>query len=622
MAPPANAPIRLTGLQAVLSGRLGLARYPVAALAAIGLTGGLIARVVIQDPVAADRVFLFTLVLGGVPIVLRTLWGMLHGRFAADVVAMLAIVGAVVFREYFAGAVIVLMQSGGEALEAYAMQRATASLEALLARAPKIAHRLQGDRLMEVPVDAVRPGDRLMVKPGDLVPVDCAVVSGTSAVDQSALTGEPLPIRAVPGTELMSGSINQDGALTVRALRASEQSQYQQIIAMVAHARREKPPIVRIADRFAVWFTPATLLMCGVAYLVTGTPTSVLAVLVVATPCPLILAAPVAVIAAISRAASEGIIVKTGAAIEQVGRAHVVAFDKTGTLTLGRPLVEHIMAEDGRSDELLRLAAAVEGLSAHHLGRAVAEAGRRLGPVPPADAVQETPGLGVSGRVEGRSVAVGSAAYFASRGVPVHDGNAERTTAFVAIDGRLAGSITFADRLRHQVPALMGRLAQLGVRDTVMLTGDRQESAEAIAAHAGIRTVRANLLPADKVAAVLELKQRHGGVVMVGDGTNDAPALAAATVGVAMGEHGPAASAEAADVVLLVDDIGRVGDAMAISQRMRRIILQSIGIGLGVSGALMVVASLGLIPPSIGAILQEALDVLVILNALRARRGG
>jgi heavy metal translocating P-type ATPase len=596
----------------------------VAALAAIGLAGGLIARVVVQDPVAAHRVFFFTVVLGGVPLVLRTLWGMLRGRFAADVVAMLAIVGAIVFREYFAGAVIVLMQSGGEALEAYAMQRATASLEALLARAPKIAHRLQGDRLVEIPVDAVRPGDRLMVKPGDLVPVDCAVISGTSAVDQSALTGEPLPIRAVPGTELMSGSINQDGALTARALRASEQSQYQQIIAMVAYARREKPPIVRIADRFAMWFTPVTLLMCGVAYLVTGTPASVLAVLVVATPCPLILAAPVAVIAAISRAASEGIIVKTGAAIEQVGRAHVVVFDKTGTLTLGRPLVEHVTVEDGRSpDELLRLAAAVEALSAHHLGRAVAEAGRRLGPVPPADAVQETPGLGVSGRVEGRTVAIGSAAYFASRGVPVHDGNTERTTAFVAIDGRLAGSITFADRLRHQVPALMRRLKQLGVSDTVMLTGDRQESAEAIAAQAGIRMVRANLLPGDKVAAVHELKQRQGkgGVVMVGDGTNDAPALAAATVGVAMGEHGPAASAEAADVVLLVDDIGRVGDAMAISQRMRRIILQSIGIGLGVSGALMVVASFGLIPPSIGALLQEALDVVVILNALRARRG-
>jgi heavy metal translocating P-type ATPase len=604
-----------------LRNRLGLARYPVAALAATGLAAGLVLRFVVRDPVAADRIFLVALVAGGLPLVARTLWGMTRGRFAADVVAMLAIVGAVVFGEYFAGAVIVLMQSGGEALEAYAMHRATASLEALLARAPKIAHRLVGDRLEDVPVELVRPGELLMVKPGDLVPVDGEVTSGTSAVDQSALTGEPLPIRALPGTVLMSGSINLEGALTVRALRASAQSQYQLIIEMVARARREKPPIQRIADRFAVWFTPVTLAMCSVAYLITHNPTSVLAVLVVATPCPLILAAPVAVIAAISRAAAQGIIVKTGAAIEQVGRARVVVFDKTGTLTLGRPLVEDVSAADGNApEEVLRLAAAVEQLSAHHLGHAVAEAGRRRGlEVPPAEAVQETPGLGVSGRVEGRAVAVGSAAYLASRGIPVTDGAADRTTAFVAIDGRLAGAITFADRLRHQVPALLQRLARLGVTETVMLTGDRPESAGAIAAQAGIRTVRANLLPADKVAAVQELKRRHRDVIMVGDGINDAPALASATVGVAMGEHGPAASAAAADIVLLVDDIGRVGDAIAISQRMRRIILQSIGIGLGVSGALMVLASLGHIPPSAGAVLQEGLDVAVILNALRAR---
>jgi heavy metal translocating P-type ATPase len=546
---------------------------------------------------------------------------MLRGRFAADVVAMLAIVGAVAFREYFAGAVIVLMQSGGEALEAYAMHRATASLEALLARAPKIAHRLVGDQLEDVPVELVRPGELLMVRPGDLVPVDGEVTSGTSAVDQSALTGEPLPIRAIPGTTLMSGSINLDGALTLRATRASAQSQYQVIIEMVARARREKPPIQRIADRFAVWFTPVTLAMCGVAYLVTHNPTSVLSVLVVATPCPLILAAPVAVIAAISRAATQGIIVKTGAAIEQVGRARVVVFDKTGTLTLGRPLVEAVSTTNGHSpDELLRLAAAVEQLSAHHLGHAVAEAGRRRGlEVPPAETVQETPGLGVAGRVEGQTVEVGSAAYLANRGILVTDGAADRTTAFVAIDGRLAGAITFADRLRHQVPALMQRLARLGVTETVMLTGDRLESAEVIANQAGIRTVRANLLPADKVTAVRELKRRHRDVIMVGDGINDAPALASATVGVAMGEHGPAASAAAADIVLLVDDIDRVGDAIAISQRMRRIVLQSIGIGLGVSGALMVVASLGHIPPSAGALLQEGLDVAVILNALRAR---
>jgi heavy metal translocating P-type ATPase len=596
-------------------------RYPIVILAVVGLAVGILLHVLLPSPDGGHWAFLVVLVGGGMPLVFKTLRGIARGRLAADIVAALAIVTALVFGEYFAGAVVVLMQSGGEALETYAMHRATASLEALLARAPKIAHRLTGERLEDVPVEAVAPGDLLMVRPGDLVPVDGVVTAGTSAVDQSALTGEPIPIRALPGSALMSGSVNMDGALTLRALRKSAESQYQQILRLVDRARAEKPPIVRIADRFAVWFTPVTLVMCGVAYLVTHNPASVLAVLVVATPCPLILAAPVAVIAAISRAAAGGIIVKSGAAIEQVGRARVVVFDKTGTLTLGRPLVQDVSVANGRTpDELLRLAAAVEQLSAHHLGHAVAEAGRRRGlAIPPASDVQETPGLGVSGKVEGRTVDVGSAAYLASRGIPPSDGASERTTAFVAIDGRYAGFITFADRMRHQVPALMQQLAHLGVDDTVMLTGDREETAEAIAALAGIRTVRANLLPADKVTAVQELKQHRGTVVMVGDGINDAPALAAATVGVAMGEHGPAASAEAADIVLLVDDVSRVGEAIALSQRMRRIILQSVGFGLGVSFALMVVASTGRIPPSIGALLQEALDAAVILNALRAR---
>ncbi len=596
-------------------------RYPIVSLAVVGLAAGATARFAFGAPEAADRIFLVALAGGGLPLVFKTVRGALRGRLAADIVAALAILTALVFGEYFAGTVVVLMQSGGEALETYAMRRASASLGALLARAPKIAHRVSGQQLEDVPVEAVNRDDLLIVKPGDLVPVDGVVTAGTSAVDQSALTGEPIPIRALPGTELMSGSVNLDGALTLRALRKSADSQYQQIVLLMERARADKPPIVRIADRFAVWFTPVTLAMCGVAYVVTHNPASVLAVLVVATPCPLILAAPVAVIAAISRAAASGIIVKSGAAIEQVGRARVVVFDKTGTLTLGRPLVEEVSVANGRTpDEMLRLASAVEQLSAHHLGQAVADAGRRRGLIiPPAADVRETPGLGVSGTVEGHAVDVGSAAYLASRGIGPSDGATERTSAFVAIDGRYAGFITFADRMRHQVPALMQQLARLGVVDTVMLTGDRLETAEAIAAQAGIRTVRANLLPADKVTAVQELKRHRGAVVMVGDGINDAPALAAATVGVAMGEHGPAASAEAADIVLLVDDISRVGEAIALSQRMRRIILQSVGIGLGVSFALMVVASTGRIPPSVGALLQEALDAAVILNALRAR---
>jgi heavy metal translocating P-type ATPase len=595
--------------------------YALPIVAAAGLLAGLTARFLFGGAAVGRWLFLATLVMGGGPLVVQTIRGILRGRFAADIVAMLAIVTAFALGQYFAGAVIVLMQSGGEALEAYAMRRASSSLEALLARAPTVAHRLRGAELEDVPVDAVRVGDLLVIKPGDLVPVDGEVADGTSTVDQSALTGEPLPIRAIAGTALMSGSVNLEGALRMRALRLSEQSQYQQIVRLVERARQEKPPIQRLADRFAVWFTPLTLAMCGVAYLVTGSPTSVLAVLVVATPCPLILATPVAVIAGISRAADLGVIVKHGRAIEQLGRARAVVFDKTGTLTLGQPSVAHVEALDGvPAAQLLRLAAAVEQLSSHHLARAVAEAGRaRFASLPGVADFQETPGRGVSGQVEGRMVSVGSARYLADRGVVVPAAPNDGTAAHVVIDGRAAGAIEFADRLRHQVPALLQRLTVLGVTDTVMLTGDREGPAEAIAAQAGIRTVRANLMPADKVAAVRELAERYGNVVMVGDGINDAPALAAATVGVAMGAHGTAVSAEAADVVLLVDDIARVGDAMAISRAMRRIALQSIGVGLGVSFALMVVASLGHITPAAGAVMQEALDAAVILNALRVR---
>jgi len=599
--------------RSLLSVARAFLRRPVALIAAAGLVAGLLAR--------SEQIFLATLLIGGTPLVFQTLRGMLRGRFASDIVAMLAIGTAFVLGQYFAGAVIVLMQSGGEALEAYAMRRASESLEALLARAPTIAHRARGADVEDVPVEAVVVGDHLVVRPGDLVPVDVEVLEGSSTVDQSALTGEPLPLRAVAGTSLLSGSVNLEGALRVRALRLSAQSQYQQIVTLVERARREKPPIQRLADQFAVWFTPLTLAMCGVAYFLTGSATSVLAVLVVATPCPLILAAPVAVIAGISRAADIGVIVKHGRAIEQLGLARAVVFDKTGTLTLGHPSVAHVDVLDGlAAPELLRLAAAVEQLSSHHLGRAVVDAGRaRFSSLPPVTEFKELPGLGVSGRVDGRLVSVGSPRYLRDTGVSLADGAGDGTVAYVAIDGRIAGTIEFADRIRHQVPALLQRLSVLGVTETVMLTGDREAPAQAIAAQAGIRTVRANLLPADKVAAVRELTQRHGTVLMVGDGINDAPALAAATVGVAMGAHGTAVSAEAADVVLLVDDIARVGDAMAISRRMRRIALQSIGIGLGVSFALMVIASFGYITPAAGAVMQEALDAAVILNALRVR---
>ncbi len=593
----------------------------IAAGGAAGLAAAGLLHLLLDQPALARQVLLVTLVLGGTPLVGSTVLGLVRGRFAADVVAALAIVGALLLGHYFAGVIIVLMQAGGEALDAYAMARASDSLEALLARAPTMARRRADGAITDVPVAAVTPGDLLSIRPGDLVPVDCVVVEGGSSVDASALTGEPAPVRAGPGTELLSGALNLDGVLLARAVRPASQSQYQQIVRLVEAARAEKAPIQRLADRWAVWFTPLTLAMCVVAWVVSRDTTSVLAVLVVATPCPLILATPVAVIAGIGRAARRGIIVRHGGAIEEAGRTRTVVFDKTGTLTLGRPTVAAVEPAAGFEEaEVLRLAAAVEQYSSHHLGQAVSRAAlERFGAAGEASDVREAPGAGVAGRVGGRVVEVGSARWLTGAGGVPQGAGAATTDAHVRVDGRHAGRIVFADRLRAEVPDLLARLRALGVERTVMLTGDRREAAWHIARQAGIAEVQAELLPGDKVAAIGELRRTDGRVVMVGDGINDAPALAAASVGIAMGAHAPAAAAQAADIVLLVDDVGRVAETLAIGRRTRRVALQSIGVGLGVSAALMVAAALGHVPPAAGALAQEALDVAVILNALRAR---
>jgi len=560
---------------------------------------------------------------GGAPLVAATLAGALKGRFAADIVASLAIVAALVLGQYFAGVIIVLMQSGGEALEDFAMRRASQSIEALLARAPKIAHRVRPDTdtIEDIQVEDVAIGDVLILKPGDLVPVDGVVAEGKANIDTAAVTGEPAPLKAGPGTPLLSGCVNLGGVIHLVASHPADQSQYQQIVHLVDEARAERPPIQRIADRAAVWFTPLTLAMCVVAWLVTHRAEAVLAVLVVATPCPLILATPVAVIAGMGRAAAQGIVVRRGAAIEQAGQVRIVVFDKTGTLTLGRPVVERVVTTDGFDpDRVLRAAAAVEQHSSHHLGRAIMEAGRaRFGALPQPAGFHETAGAGVEGMVEGRQVEVGSAAYLRSPELTLPE---EETATYVRVDGCPAGAIVFADRLREEARETIARLARMGLRDTWMLTGDRERVAQRIAAEAGIRTVEAELLPAQKVEALGRLRRRYGTIMMVGDGINDAPALASATVGVAMGAHAPAAAAAAADIVVLVDDVSRVADAIVISRRTRQVALQSILAGIGLSLFLMVIASTGAIRPAFGALLQEAIDAAVILNALRARSGG
>ncbi len=594
-------------------------------IVAAGTCAGLIAagaaRLTGHSDLSAP-ILCITLLLCGAPLVAATLRGMLRGRFAADVVASLAIVGAAILGEYFAGAIVVLMQAGGEALDAFAMGRASRSLEALLARAPRQAHRRRGAITEDIPVDAVQTGDALVLRPGDMVPVDCVVTEGESSVDASALTGEPIPVHAGPGVELSSGSINQEGALLVRALRPAIRSQYQQIVQLVEQARAAKAPIQRVADRFAVWFTPLTLAMCVLAWLVDHQASSVLAVLVVATPCPLILATPIAVVAGIGRAARRGIIVRNGAAIESVARAQVVVFDKTGTLTVGRPRVTSVQPEAGwPAIEMMRLAGAVEQLSSHHVGQAIAgEAARLAGVLPHPTGFHEQAGQGVEGWVAGTHVAVGTSTWVPC--APASGGESPSSDAVVCIDGIRAGTIRIADMIRPEAPAMLEALRALGIRRIVLLSGDRQAAADAIGGALGIGEIRGDLLPAGKVEALGALRRSPARVLMVGDGINDAPALAAADVSIAMGAHAPAAAAQAADIVLLTDDIGRVAEAVRIGRRTRRIALQSIGVGVGVSFGLMLIAALGHIPPAVGALLQEALDVAVILNALRARGAG
>jgi heavy metal translocating P-type ATPase len=621
---------RAYALRVMRVGTSAARRYPLPILALFGLVSGLTAQYGLAAADLARYILLLTLVAVGLPVVFGTLRGIVHGQFAADVVASLAIIGATITNEYLAGCVIVLMQTGGEALEAYAVQRASDALGALLARAPRIAHRRRGDQVVDVAVEEIESGDLLLVRPGELIPVDGLVLNGVSAIDESALTGEPLAVSHGPGEEVLSGSVSLDGALELRALRPSGESQYEQIVKLVQTAQEEKAPIGRLADRYAVFFTPLTLLMCVLAYVLTHRPEAVVAVLVVATPCPLILATPVAIISGVNRAARQGIVVKSGAALEQIGRATAVAFDKTGTLTAGTPVVQQVLPLNGdTADHVLRLAAGLEQFSGHQMAKALVEAGRvggRLLPMP--SEVVEAAGQGVSGQVEGRLMDVGSMAFAVEHGLGTLQNLEEArrsagaggdAVAVVGIDGKAAALVLYQDPLRQAVIPLLERLRRLGVRETVMLTGDDEATAKKIGRQAGITTVKADLLPADKVAVVRELLARHTVVLMVGDGINDAPALATATVGIALGAHGAAVSAEAADAVITVDDVGRVADAVAIGQHTRRVALQSIGIGIGVSGSMMAVAAFGYIPPTLGAVLQEVLDVAVILNALRAR---
>ena len=583
----------------------------------------------VGQPGAAHIIWIAGLVLTGLPVAIWTFRDAFRGRFATDLVAALAIVGAILLAQPLAGLVVVLMQTGGEALEAYAEGRASRAVRELEAAAPRQAHRLLDGDVEDIAADQVLVGDRLLVRPGEMFPCDAEVLSGASDVDTSRLTGEPLPVRAGPGARFPSGCVNGEGALTVRAVAIAGESQYARIVELVRSAQASKTPLQRLADRYATWFTPLTLAVCAGAWLVSRDPTRVLAVLVVATPCPLILATPIAVVGGINRAARRQIIFRHGGALEQLGTVTVAVFDKTGTLTIGRPEVARVIPVAPFTErDVLRLAGAVEQGSGHLLARTLVAAARKRGvDFPEGQHIADTPGQGVEGEVEGLTVAVGGWSFIVDRHPLAErdfvsissDGPVVR--AYVVVEGRGAGVVEYADAVRPELPQFLRRLHRFGVRRIVLLSGDNQRNADAVARAVGIDEAKGDLLPGDKLAYVQTLVKRGERVLMVGDGTNDAPALSSATVGVALAAHGGGVTAEAADAVILADDPTRLAEAIAISRDTMRIARQSIWVGLGLSTVAMGFAAAGHVPPVIGAVLQEVIDVAVILNALRAARG-
>jgi heavy metal translocating P-type ATPase len=605
-------------------------RWSVVSIAIAGLSAGILAALTGRSDLANLCWTLATApVVAGLAVsIVRDL---LSGRFGVDAIALVSMSAALALGQPLAGAVVALMYSGGNVLEDIAVARAEHDLRSLVDRAPREAHRRVEGRIEEVPIGAIAVGDQLLVHAGEVVPVDGVVTSSAATIDESALTGEPIPVVKARGAAILSGSLNAGETFDMTVTSVAGESTYAGIVRLVTAAQTAKAPFVRLADRYALIFLPVTLALAVFAWLISGDLLRSLAVLVAATPCPLILAAPVAFIAGVAQAARRGILVKGGGPLEALARAHTVLFDKTGTLTVGGARLLSVEVAPGEmADEVLMLGASLEQASHHVIADAIVQAGTERGlrlKVP--EQVRESMGSGLHGMIEGRQIAAGSrdmifpgghVTEWASRAIRRASWRSA-LIVFVAVEGRPIGALLLADELRSDTPRAIRLLREAGVARIVMVTGDRAAAAQAIGAALDLDAVLADRVPSDKVDAVRSEQRLHP-TIMVGDGINDAPALASADVGVALGARGASASSEAADVVILADRLDRVGEAIMIAQRARRIAIESIVAGMGLSTLAMLAATFGWLLPVPAAIVQELIDVAVILNALRALTPG
>lgn len=568
--------------------------------------------------------------IAAIGLTLPLVWEMVQDLrsdiYGVDLLAIIAIVTSVVLHQFWAAIVIVLMLSGGESLEDYAERRAQSELDALLSRAPTQAHVYHGRKLVDVSASSVGPGAKLVVRPGEVLPVDGVVIEDIATVDESSLTGESLPQIKKTGEEVLSGSVCMEQPINLKATRSAADSQYEQIVRLVRAARDSQTPFVRLADRYSIPFTIISLGIAGAAWILSRHAIRFLDVIVVATPCPLILAAPIAVISGMSRSAKEGIIIKTGGTLELLAEARSFAFDKTGTLTHGDPAVDKIQAFSGyKWDEVLRYAASLEQNSSHILAQAIiAKATSEKLRLPRVKKTRELPGHGLHASINGQEVILGRMDLLKAYKVEVPASftpkNVQQTAAFVAVDGKLAGVITFTDTVRAEAKPTLKRLKALGIKNLLMITGDNAIAAKAVAKEVGIRQVRAEALPGDKISVIELIPKKQQPVVFVGDGVNDSPVLTASDVGIALGARGSTAASESADIVLMNDDLSQVVRAVEIAKRTFHIAKQSILVGIALSIILMLIFSTGKFKPLYGAIIQEIVDIVVIFNALRAHQ--